>query len=43
LSYFSKLASQKKKGAVMALMIKKAETLFERFENSLEYWADKIL
>lgn len=31
------------KGSKMAKMIKKAETLFGKFERSLEVWADKIL
>jgi len=33
----------KDKGLEMAKIIKKAETLFERFEYSLEVWAEKIL
>lgn len=32
-----------KEGCIMAKMIKQAETLFERFERSLEVWAEKIL
>ena len=35
---FSKLT----KGFEMALIIKNAETLFERFENSIGEWAEKI-
>jgi hypothetical protein len=31
-----------KKDIKMALIIKNAETLFERFENSMEVWAQKI-
>jgi len=27
----------------MAMIIKQAETFFERFESGLELWADKIL
>ena len=35
---FSKLT----KGFEMALIIKNAESLFERFENSIGDWAEKI-
>jgi hypothetical protein len=31
------------KGYTMAAMIKKAETLFERFERSLEALAERVL
>jgi hypothetical protein len=33
----------KNKGSKMAAMIKKAETLLERFERSLEELAEKVL
>lgn len=32
-----------KKGCIMAVIIKQAETFFERFEHTLEVWADKVL
>ena len=35
--------SQPIKGAIMAKVIEKAETLFEKFERSLEALAEKIL
>lgn len=38
---YSKLKT--KKGKIMALIVKKAESLFERFENQMELWADKLL
>lgn len=31
------------KGSVMAMVLKQAETLFERFETTLELWADRVL
>jgi len=31
-----------KKGVIMSLLIKNAETLFERFENKMEIWAEKL-
>ncbi len=30
------------KGFVMSMIIKNAESLFERFENSIEEWASRI-
>ena len=30
------------KGYVMSMIIKNAESLFERFENSIEMWASKV-
>jgi hypothetical protein len=35
---FSKLIE----GFTMLIIIKNAESLFERFENSLELWAEKV-
>ena len=32
----------KLKGYEMSLIIKNAESLFERFENSVEEWAEKL-
>lgn len=32
----------KLKGYEMSLIIKNAESLFERFENSIEEWAEKL-
>jgi hypothetical protein len=44
IAFWHKLASSQPKGSVMAkLVIEKAETLFERFERSLEKLAEKIL
>ena len=36
------LLSKFNKGFDMALIIKNAESLFERFENSIGDWAEKI-
>ena len=30
------------KGCEMSMIIKNAESLFERFENSIEMWASKV-
>ena len=30
------------KGSEMSLVIKNAESLFEKFENSIEKWAEKL-
>jgi hypothetical protein len=35
---FSKLT----KGCVMQMMIKNVESLFEKFENTIEKWANKV-
>lgn len=40
--FCNNIADLKKKDIKMALIIKNAETLFERFENSMEAWAKKI-
>jgi hypothetical protein len=32
----------KKEGEQMSLLIKNAETLFERFESKMEVWAEKL-
>jgi len=40
--YKSVIFSKLTKGFEMALIIKNAESLFERFENSVGDWAEKI-